>query len=143
MSAITQDCRTLLQTQLDTQLGVVRKYDGWDVHGTSYATIGTPTWNLVVPDAPDQAYGVQAITFPVYVYQFVDGSAEKSMEYQDANFHKVLAALGSDRTLGNASKVRSSEVVGEVTGEVYRTEAGQAVSVLLFNVRVVPVPNVA
>jgi hypothetical protein len=103
------------------------------------ATIGSPTWEL--RDTPDQKYGIRAVTFPVYIYQQVDGSAEQSLAYQDANFHKALTALGADRTL--AGKVAGCEIVGDVSMDVYRTESGQTISVVELSVRLMPFATVA
>lgn len=139
MSTVTQDCRTALKTKLDAQFSVVRKYDAWDLSSGTMVTIGSPSWEM--RETPDQKYGVRAVTFPVYVYQQVDGSAEKSFEYQDANFHKALTALGADRTLGG--KVVGSEIVGDPRMDVYSTDSGARISVIELAVRVMPFANVA
>jgi hypothetical protein len=141
MSTVTQDARTALAAKLDDQFSVVRKYDSQDIHGSSYVTIGSPDWQLrEQPEQPDQQYGVASISFPIHCYTLID-AADASQAYVDANFHKVLAALGGDRTLGG--KVPSCDLESAVSTSYWRTESGQMYAITTFVVVVTPFANVA
>lgn len=137
VAGVTQACRTAIVTQIAAEGLTARKYDAWDVSSTSLVTIGLPTWELA--DQMDQAYGIRSIVFPIYVYQLVDGSAEKSQEYLDINVQTVLNALGQDRTLGNVAT--SSDVEGAITALYYR-DTSMTYVVAEIPLRVYPFPNV-
>lgn len=138
MSTVTQDARTALAAKLDDQFSVVRKYDSQDIHGSSYVTIGSPNWLL--RDGPDQQYGVAKITFPIHCYTLID-AADASQAYVDANFHKLLAALGGDRTLGG--KVPACDLESDVSTSYWRTDSGQLYAIITMVVVVTPFSNVA
>lgn len=138
MSTVTQDARTALKTALETQFTSVRKYDSLDIHGSSYVTLGSPRWK-VAPQY-DQKLGVQTVTFPVHCYTLID-NADAALAYVDANFHKILAALGGDRTA--SGKFPSMDVDPDVDVDYVRTDSHQLYAIITFLVTVAPFPNVA
>lgn len=136
---VTQAVRTALADAITAGGVTCRKYPSWDIGSGSIATLGAPQWELA--ETPDQKYGIRAIVIPVRLYQVVDGSIEKSLEYHDIAFQNVLDGLGSNRTLGG--KVANSDVLGDVSQEFYREPNGQAYAVISIVVRVMPFPNSA
>jgi hypothetical protein len=136
-AGVTQACRAGIAAAVTAEGVTCRKYDAWDVGSTSIATLGAATWDL--RDTMDQEFGIRAITFPLYIYQIVDGSAEKSLEYQDINVQKVVDGLGKDRSLGGI--VTNTEIDGLIESTFYRDTAATYV-VTQINVTVYPFSNV-
>ena len=135
--SVTTDARQSLVDRLVTQFTSVLKYDTMDVHGSSYVSIGIPKWTLT---RWDQGYGIETIDFPIHCYTMID-TADTVLAYVDANFHKMLTALGADRTIGGDAP--STTVDEDVDVAYLRTESGQLYAVITFMVTVTPFPNVA
>lgn len=136
---ITQACRAAIADAITAAGVTCRKYPAWDIGSGSIATLGTPRWEL--SDTPDQRYGIRGIIFPIRLYQVIDGSVEKSLEYVDIALQNVLDGLGADRTLGG--KVANSDLESSVTQEHYRESNGAAYTVTTLELAVMPFPNAA
>lgn len=136
---ITSAARTAIAAAITANGLTCRTYDTADVGAGPSAALGAPTWELVT--GPDQKYGLQTITFPIFIYQTIGSSSDANLGYQDTNFETVVDALGDDRTLGG--KFANSDVVGD-PGEVFvRTASGALFSVVQVDLRVWPFPNAA
>ena len=136
---ITQACRAAVADAVTAGGVTCRKYPAWDIGSGSIATIGTPRWEL--SEGPDQRYGIRGIIFPIRLYQVIDGSVEKSLEYVDIALQNVIDGLGADRTLGG--KVVNSDLGSSITQEHYREANGQAYTVTSLELAVVPFANAA
>jgi hypothetical protein len=139
VDGVTQACRTAIADAITAAGVTCRKYPAWDIGSGSIATLGTPRWEL--QDGYDQRYGIRAIVFPIRLYQVIDGSVEKSLEYVDIALQNVIDGLGADRTLGG--KVANSGLDTSVTQEHYREPNGTAYTVTTLEIAVAPFPNAA
>lgn len=137
VTGVTETCRTALAGAITTAGIACRSYDAWDIGSGLIATLGAASWQL--DQDYDQSYGIKSIVFPVLVYQLVDGNAEKSLEYMDANLEVVVNAIGQNRTLGGS--VADSTVDGNADLEFFRESGGATYAVLTVPVRVFPFPN--
>lgn len=139
ISGITATCRNALATAISNAGVSCQQYDGWDISSTATARLGAAEWELDA-DTLDQRITLKSITFPVYIYQLVDGSADSSLAYQDTNLELVVNGIGADRTLGGL--VADAQVTGSASGEFYR-DTGSVYSVVSVPVKVTPFGNAA
>lgn len=129
--------RTAVSAAVTAKGVTCRKYDSWTLSSGSLATLGAA--DIELAEGPDQSYGVRSVTLPVLIYQLVDGSAEKSMEYHEAAFSNVVDGLGADRTFGG--KVAGSDITGDARQNYYREAGGRIVSIIEIPLRVMPFAN--
>jgi hypothetical protein len=139
VDGVTQAARAALAATITSGGVTCRPYPSWDVSSGSIATLGSARWELA--EGPTQRWGITAIVFPVRIYQVVDASVDKSLEYHDSAFQNVIDGLGADRTLGG--KVAWSDVSADAAQEFYREPNGQAYAVISLEVRVAPFANAA